>query len=125
MDPHCTDLPAPVYRRRFTLCRSLLAGADTAIYANPLMMSGGDYHNPGDAIVLRGVSQNKIWYALPVTVVLDSPGLIGLYWPAGIHGKWRMKPSGERVTPRDIIQTRMELINRTWDKTDVLMLITP
>jgi hypothetical protein len=40
-------------------------------------------------------------------------------------GKFRMKPSGEKVTPQDVILTPMDLIDRAWDTTDVLMLITP
>jgi hypothetical protein len=89
----------------------------------------GMYENgnwkPGDVIVLRGVTRKKIWYALPVIVVRDTTNLIALFWPAGTQGKWRMKPSGEKVTPRDVMQLSLELIDRTWDKTDVLMLITP
>jgi hypothetical protein len=81
--------------------------------------------NNGDIIVFRGVSQKKIWYALPVFVVQDTPNLIALYWPAGTKGKWRMKPSGERVTPQDVLLAPPGLIDRTWDRTDVLMLITP
>ena len=88
-------------------------------------MSGVSFQNLGDVIVFRGVSQKKIWYALPMFVVQDTQSLITLYWPAGTRGKWRMTPSGERVTPRDVILTPMDLIDRTWDKTDVLMLITP
>ena len=79
----------------------------------------------GDVIVFRGVGQKGIWYALPVFVVQDMPNLIALYWPAGTQGKWRMKPSGAKVTPYDALLTPMEIIDRTWDKTDVLMLIKP
>jgi hypothetical protein len=81
--------------------------------------------NIGDVIVFRGVSQSKIWYALPVFLIQDSPTLIALYWPSGTRGKFRMKPSGERVTPQDVILTPMDSIDYTWKKTDVLMLITP
>ena len=81
--------------------------------------------NTGDVIVFRGVSQAKIWYVLPMFVVQDTPTLIALYWPSGTRGKFRMKLSGERVTPQDVIQTPMDLIDRAWDTTDVLMLITP
>ncbi len=84
-----------------------------------------DQWNLGDVIVLRGITHNKIWYALPVFVVRDAPGLIALYWPAGTRGKWRMSPSGARVTPRDALFTPLEIIDRTWDRTDVLMLIPP
>jgi hypothetical protein len=88
-------------------------------------MSGVSCRNYGEVIVFRGVSQSKIWYALPVFVVQDTPTLIALYWPAGTRGKWRMKPSSERVTPQGVILTPMEVIDRAWDTTDVLMLIFP
>jgi hypothetical protein len=81
--------------------------------------------NAGDVIVFRGVGQKGIWYVLPVFVVQDTPSLLALYWPSGTCGKWRMKSKEERVTPRDVMLTPMKLIDRTWDTTDVLMLITP
>jgi hypothetical protein len=81
--------------------------------------------NSGDVIVFRGVGRKKIWYALPVFVVQDESSLLALYWPAGTQGKWRMPTSGARVTPWDVIYTPMEMRDRTWDKTDVLMLIPP
>jgi hypothetical protein len=81
--------------------------------------------NFGEVVVFRGASRTQIWYALPVTVVLDSPGLIALYWPAGTRGKWRMKASREKVTPEDVMGVPMELVEHTWTQTDVLMLITP
>ena len=88
-------------------------------------MRESNHWNPGDIIVLRGVGKKGIWYAIPVYVVQDTSRLIAIYWPAGTQGKWRMKSQGERVTPHDVLQTPMEIIDRTWDKTDVLMLITP
>ena len=36
-----------------------------------------------------------------------------------------MKPSFEKVTPLDVLSTPMELLDRTWLDTDVLMLLTP
>jgi hypothetical protein len=81
--------------------------------------------NFGEVVVFRGASRTRIWYALPVTVVQDSPDLIALYWPAGTRGKWRMKASREKVTPGDVMGKPMELIDHTWNQTDVLMLITP
>jgi hypothetical protein len=80
---------------------------------------------PGDVIVFRGISQKKIWYALPVFIVQDTPVLIALFWPAGTKGKWRWKSSEGRITPLDVLQTPLEISDRIWNKTDVLMLITP
>jgi uncharacterized protein len=80
---------------------------------------------PGDITVLRGLGQNKIWYALPVIVVQDTPDLIAVFWRAGTKGKWRIKATGDKVTPHDVRFTPLELHDRIWDKTDVLMLIPP
>jgi hypothetical protein len=79
----------------------------------------------GDIIVFRGVNKTKIWYALPVFVVQDTPELVALYWPAGTRGKFRLKPSREKVTPRDAAQVPMDVLDYTWVNTDVLMLIRP
>ena len=68
-----------------------------------LIMNEISHRDTGDVIIFRGVSDKKIWYALPVIVVQDTPGLIALYWPAGTRGKWRMKSTEEKVTPRDVI----------------------
>ena len=62
---------------------------------------------------------------MPVFVVRDTPDLVAVYWPAGTHGKWRMPPSGARVYPRDVLSTPMQVLDRAWDRTDVLMLIPP
>jgi len=88
-------------------------------------MSEASHWKEGDVIVFRGVGHKKIWYALPVFVVQDTRNLVAVYWPAGTHAKVRMKSTGERVTPVDAIRTPMELIDYTWKRTDVLMLITP
>ncbi len=86
-------------------------------------MSEEAHWSAGDVIVFRGLGPRGIWTALPVFVVQDTAELMAVYWPAGTRGKWRMKPSGEKVTPRDIVFTPMEIIDHTWNKTDVLMLI--
>ena len=88
-------------------------------------MNENQHWNTGDVIVFRGVGKKGIWYALPVFVIQDTPGLIAVYWPAGTQGKWRMKSPGAKVMPQDILLTPMELMDHTWNKTDVLMLITP
>jgi hypothetical protein len=80
---------------------------------------------PGDFAVLRGIGRQKIWYALPVIVVRDSPELVALFWRAGTPGKWRMKPSFEKVSPGDVSSADLEMIDRTWTGTDVLYLVTP
>jgi hypothetical protein len=88
-------------------------------------MSEEGHWNAGDTIIFRGINQRKIWYAIPMFVFQDKPNLVALYWPAGTQGKWRLPGSGARVSPKDVLFTPMELIDHTWNKTDVLMLITP
>jgi hypothetical protein len=80
---------------------------------------------PGVVIVYRGASPNSIWYAVPAFVVKDTETQIALFWPAGTRGKWRLKAPGKRVEIRDIVETSMELVDNTWVKTDVFVLITP
>lgn len=83
-------------------------------------------YTPGDIIVFRGVgSQKNIWYALPVYVVQDTTDLVAIYWPAGTLGKFRTKPSGEKVTPEAVAHVPMDIHDHIWNKTDVLMLIRP
>lgn len=77
---------------------------------------------PGNPIVLRGVWRQKLWWAVPVTVVQDTPNLIALYWRAGTRDKSPRK----RLTPQDLLSTeKLDLVDRTWVETDVLMLVTP
>jgi hypothetical protein len=57
-----------------------------------------------------------------VTVVQDDPDLIALYWPAGTP----QKVPQERLTPRQLLSTeQVDLVDRRWTDTDVLMLATP
>ena len=79
----------------------------------------------GDVIVFRGLGFHKIWYALPAIVVNHSADLVALFWRSGTHGKGRVKPSFENVTPVDVLSTPMDLLDRTWLDTDILMLMTP
>jgi hypothetical protein len=80
---------------------------------------------PGDIIVYRGASPTRIWYAVPAFVVHDTEALLALYWPVGTCGKWRLKAPGKRVEIRDIVESPMDLVDNTWIKTDILVLITP
>ena len=77
---------------------------------------------PGEPIVLRGVWRQRLWFACPVNVVQDSPALIALYWRAGTG----VKIPEKRFTPQEMLATeQLELVDKTWIKTDVLMLIAP
>ena len=72
-----------------------------------------------DTILLRGVWRQIIWFAMPVVVVQDSPEIIALYWRAGTPDKIPEK----RLTPMELLTThKLDLVDRTWEETDVLML---
>jgi hypothetical protein len=59
---------------------------------------------------------------MPVIVVQDSPELIALYWPADTPDKIPKK----RLTPMELLTThKLDLVDTTWNETDVLMLVTP
>ncbi len=78
--------------------------------------------SPGDHIVFRGVWRQRIWFASPVTVVQDTAALIALYWRAGA---WEKLPR-KRLTIQDMLSTeQVELVDKMWARTDVLMLVTP
>lgn len=84
----------------------------------------GETHrwNPGDHVVLRGVRHGKLWFAIMATVVQDSPDLTVLYWPVGTPNR----TLGKRPTVEDLNSTAaIELVEGIWEKTDVLMLVTP
>jgi predicted RNA-binding protein associated with RNAse of E/G family len=82
-------------------------------------------YQPGEVIIYRGANQERIWFALPVYVVRDTPELVALYWPAGTRGKWRMRAPGAKVTPQEMRSNALEIIDHTWTRTDVLLLIQP
>jgi Protein of unknown function (DUF402) len=78
--------------------------------------------NPGADILLRGVWRNKIWWAIPVTVVRDEPDLIAVYWRAGTPNK----TPEQRPKPQDLLSEHsLPLIDSQWIWTDVLMLVPP
>lgn len=77
---------------------------------------------PSEIIVLRGMWREKIWWAIPVTVVRDDPDMIALYWRAGTPNKI----PDRRVTPQDLLSVQsLPLIDSQWVNTDVLMLVQP
>ena len=80
-----------------------------------------NHWNQGDVIVLRGVWREKLWWASPVIIVQDTPGLISMYWQAGTPN---MVPV-TRPTPHDLLSKEIRLVPHKWTETDVLMLVTP
>jgi len=75
--------------------------------------------NPGDQIMYRGLWKGFIWWAIPATVIQDSPELIALYWPAGTPCKRTKK----RATARDVFLNPKPILSDSyWTDTDILML---
>ena len=72
-------------------------------------------------MTLRGVGI-KVFWAFPTIVVKDEPDLIVLYLPAGVLGRnVTHKPTTEELFSPAVL----EVVECTWKRTDVLMLIVP
>ena len=77
---------------------------------------------PGSPIVLRGVWRQRLWFACPVVVVQDDPALIAVYWRTGT---WVKVPE-KRFAPQAMLATeQLDLVDKMWTETDVLMLAVP
>ena len=77
--------------------------------------------SPGSTATLRGVLNRVLW-AYPTIVVEDTSSLVALYLPAGAMGK----NLATRPTPQDALSPQtLRVVDRTWQRTDVLMLIIP
>ena len=84
-------------------------------------MSKTTFWLPGENATLRGVGRKVIW-AYPTIVVQDKDDLIALYLPAGVHGK----NTDHRVSVQEYFSSeKIKILNHTWERTDVLMLIVP
>ena len=78
--------------------------------------------NQGDKVLLRGVWRRKLWFAIVAYIVADTDDLIALYWRAGTPNKI----PGWRLSAQDIlVEERLKLIDSTWTRTDLLMLVKP
>jgi hypothetical protein len=85
-------------------------------------LNNNPHWDPGDPVVLRGVGFGHLWWAMPATVVQDSPGLVALYWRVGTH--W--KDTGRHPSGKEILTAgHVELKDMVWDRTDVLLLKDP
>ena len=85
-------------------------------------MSQNTHWNFGDKVLLRGVWQGKLWFAIVAYVVQDTDELIALYWRAGTPNRlpnWRT--TGEDF----LIEQQPELSESTWTRTNLLSLIKP
>ena len=81
-----------------------------------------EHWQPGQSITLRGVWRQKLWFAGPARVVVDSPSLIALYWSAGMVSKIPR----ERATAQTFLNKNdPELVDHLWVETDVLALNVP
>jgi len=78
--------------------------------------------NPGQTVVLRGAGFGHVWWAMPCRVVLDEPGLLGLYWRSGT----RWKDVGRHPQGGEFLDLEtVELRDLVWTRTDVLLLKNP
>ena len=79
------------------------------------------FWSTGESATLRGVG-SKVFWAFPTIVVKDEPDLIVLFMPAGVLGRnVAHKPTTEELfAPAEI-----KIVECTWQRTDVLMLIVP
>ncbi len=76
----------------------------------------------GDCALLRGLGRGRIWWALPVRVVQDTPDLTALYWCAGSCGKATQK----RPVVEDVVAGGdLPLVDWVWKDTNVLSLAIP
>ena len=85
-------------------------------------MSSNNQWDPGDKILLRGIWQAKLWFAIVAYVVQDHDDLIALYWRAGTPNRI----PGWRTTGEDfLVNEQPKLIASTWTRTNLLSLIKP
>jgi hypothetical protein len=70
-----------------------------------------EYWKSGDQILVREWLHEKLWAALPVTVVSDTPELIALYLSPGTIF---MKPEGSKPTVKDQVEGRWSLASDSW-----------
>jgi hypothetical protein len=81
---------------------------------------------PGDVIVYRDVAQQWIWFAIPMTVVQDTPDWLALYWRAGTPVKVRTYDISHHLRPKEAhTPEKIPLVDSLWVNTDVLCLIQP
>jgi len=80
------------------------------------------YWQPGEGVVHRGVGFRKLWWAMPMVVVEDTPDLTALYCRAGTI--W--KDVRRHATSRELLSpVKPRLVDQTWEETDILMLVVP
>lgn len=79
----------------------------------------------GDVIVLRGVRYERIDFACPMFVVVDTPQQVAFYYPAGTKAKSLRNARGERPTVQDLARhytsqepdlDTLRLVDTTWVK---------
>ena len=79
------------------------------------------FRQAGENAILRGVGKKVLW-AFPATVVQDTSDLIVLYMPAGVLGR---NVTHKPTTKELLSLTELNIVECTWQRTDVLMLIVP
>jgi hypothetical protein len=79
----------------------------------------------GETVVLRELWWEKLWFAMPVTIVQDSGDLVALYVPPGTEGRGAVRPPGKRDNFSTLATKEWELGPRTWERTRRLGLWRP
>lgn len=84
-------------------------------------MSASARRSPGDPVVLREVWRGRVWTGRPATVVRDDDELrffvpVGVRWfaPSAAEGRWLHVPTEP-----------WHLVERTWERTNVLSFAEP
>ena len=84
-------------------------------------MSQNSFWSAEQSITLRGVGI-KVFWAFPTIVIKDQPDLTVLYMPAGVLGR---NVTHKPTTKELFSLTELKIVECTWQRTDVLMLIVP
>jgi len=85
-------------------------------------MKNNQYWSAGQVVLFRGVWRDRLWWAIPVTVVKDTSELIALYWRSGTP----KKVPKIRLSAKELASDEpAELVDKAWTQTDVLMLNPP
>jgi uncharacterized protein len=77
---------------------------------------------PGEPVVLREVFQDRVWSARPVTVVVDSGGLVAFY--LALNTNWK-RPVATNSVPLRVPDKHWLLADATWIARDELHLSEP
>ena len=82
-------------------------------------------NSPGEVVVIRDIWNSKIWVALPMITVQDTPDLLALFRPAGTTSKRRCSLTGGEVTARERKNGSWSLCDFSLNDLELLRLTIP